>query len=118
MNIAVVDVYVFLRLNFSCRTDNISVARFYRPLKTFFSKAEYPMAINLYYDSNKRALIDTTTPIKGGNGSACKSRTAKMTSTLFSTGILRKARQKSNEYFGGDSTVVSGGDDSDVLGDE
>lgn len=34
--------------------------------------------------------------------------------TLFSTGLLAQNKQKNNEYFGGDSTVVSAGEDSEA----
>ena len=33
--------------------------------------------------------------------------------TLFSSGILSNSAKKNNEYFGGDSTVVSGGEEDE-----
>ena len=46
-----------------------------------------------------------------GKGKAAPGK--EKTHTLFSTGILAQNTQKNNEYFGGDSTVVSAGDEVD-----
>jgi hypothetical protein len=54
--------------------------------------------------SVRSGATETKHKRKGGAGK-------KGSHTLFSTGILQQARKKNNEYFGGDSTVVSAGDE-------
>jgi hypothetical protein len=65
-------------------------------------------------NSTRRARKNTSAPLR----SRSRANRQRKSHTLFSAGILGRKRGKSNEYFGGDSTVVSATNDSDDDEDE